>query len=141
MMLFGRITYQMMASWWPSPQAMKAMPLVAERMNSARKVVFSRTLKEATWSNTTLVKDDLVATVQDLKQTAGKNMLIFGSSTIVSQLARKGLIDEYQLVVNPLVLGRGRTMFETLTQPLKLKHTQTRTFGNGNVFLCYEPAK
>jgi len=138
-LLFGRVTYEMMASWWPSPQAIQMMPDVANAMNNLPKVVFSRTLKEATWNNTRLIKENMVDEVQKLKNESGADMLIFGSGTIVSQLTEEGLIDEYQIVLNSLVLGSGRTMFETLTHKVPMKRMSTRTFDNGNVLLCYEP--
>ena len=138
-LLFGRITYEMMASFWPTPQAIRNLPLVAERMNQLPKVVFSRTLEKAGWNNTRLAKGDLAAEVRKLKQEPGPTMAIMGSGSIVSQLAEAGLIDEFQLVVNPIVLGRGRTMFDGIKRRLTLKQTKTRTFGNGNVLLCYEP--
>lgn len=140
MLLFGRITYELMASFWPTPAAAKAMPDVADRMNSLPKVVFSRTLDKALWNNTTLVKSDMIEAVRRMKKEAREGMAILGSGSIVSQLARHGLIDEYQIVVIPVVLGDGRTMFEGIPQQVPLKLTSTRTFGNGNVLLCYEPA-
>jgi dihydrofolate reductase len=138
--VFGRITYELMASFWPTPAAIEMMPDVAKGMNSMQKVVFSRTLDQASWNNTKLVKGDLAAEMRKMKKEAGPNILIMGSGTIVSQLSQEGLIDEYQVVVVPVVLGKGRTMFEGVNEKLKLKHTKTRAFGNGNVFLCYEPA-
>ena len=138
-LLFGRVTYEMMASWWPTPQAMTSMPVVAERMNSLPKVVFSRTLEKASWNNTTLVKGSVASEVRRMKKEPGPDLVIFGSGTIVSQLAQEGLIDEYEIVVNPIVLGKGRTMFESIKGKLTLKQTKTRAFGNGNVLLCYEP--
>jgi len=138
-LVFGRKTYELMASYWPTPQALKNDPVVAERMNGLPKVVFSRTLDKASWSNTTLVKGDLAQEVRRLKQEAGDDMAILGSGSIVSQLAQAGLIDQYQIVVNPVVLGKGRTLFEGIKDPLTLRLTNTRTFGNGNVFLSYEP--
>jgi dihydrofolate reductase len=74
-----------------------------------------------------------------MKKKPGKDMVILGSGNIVSQLAQEGLIDEYQIVVNPFVLGKGRTMFKDIKEKLTLRLTRTRTFGNGNVLLCYEP--
>jgi dihydrofolate reductase len=112
---------------------------VAERMNSLPKVVFSRTLDKASWNNTKLVKGDLAAEVRKMKQESGPTMAIMGSGSIVSQLAQEGLIDEFQVVVNPLVLGKGKSMFDGIKEKLTLKQTKTRTFGNGNVLLCYEP--
>ena len=139
-LVFGRITYELMASFWPTPFAIKTMPDVAEGMNRAQKVVFSRTLDKASWSNTKLVKGDAAAEMRKMKQEPGEGMAILGSGSIVSQLAQERLIDEYQIVVNPLVLGKGRTMFEGIKDKLPLKLTQSRTFGNGNVLLCYNPA-
>ena len=114
-------------------------PIVAERMNNREKIVFSRTLEKAAWNNTKLVKGDLAAEVRKMKNEAGQGMAILGSGSIVSQLAQAGLIDEYQIVVNPVVLGTGRTMFEGVKEKLKLKLASSRVFGNGNVLLSYEP--
>jgi dihydrofolate reductase len=136
-MLFGRITYEQMAGFWPTPQAMAMMPDVAKAMNSMTKIVFSRSMKKASWSNTKLVKGDLVPEVRKLKK-GDQDMVIMGSGTIVSQLTQARLIDEYQLVVVPIVLGKGRTMFEGVKDRLTLKRTKTRTFKNGNVVLSYE---
>jgi dihydrofolate reductase len=138
-LLFGRITYEMMASFWPTPNAIKSFPIVAERMNSLPKVVFSRTLDKAAWNNTTLVKGDLVAEIRRMKGEPGSDFVIMGSGSIVSQLAQEGLIDEYEIALNPIVLGKGRTMFDGIKEKLNLKLTRTRAFANGNVFLCYEP--
>jgi dihydrofolate reductase len=137
-LLFGRVTYDMMRSYWPTPQALRDNPVVAEQMNNLPKVVFSRTLDRASWNNTKLVKGDLPAEVRRMKQEPGNDMVLMGSGSIVSQLAPEGLIDEYQLVVNPVVLGAGRTMFDGIARMLSLKLTKTRTFGNGNVLLCYQ---
>jgi dihydrofolate reductase len=139
MLLFGRITYQLMASYWPTPLAMQNDATVAERINGLPKVVFSNSLAEATWANTTLVKTDLVAEVRRLKREADFDMTILGSGSIVSQLAQHGLIDEFQFVVNPVVLGQGRTLFDGVTNPLSLQLTRHRAFRNGNVLLCYAP--
>jgi dihydrofolate reductase len=139
MLVFGRVTYQLMASYWPTPIADQHDPIVAEQMNNLPKVVFSRTLDKASWKNTKLVKGDLAWEIRKMKQEPGEGLAILGSGTIISQLAQEGLIDEYQVVVNPIVLGQGRTMFEGVKEKLNLKLTKTRGFGNGNVFLCYEP--
>ena len=139
-LLFGRITYELMASYWPTPAAMKNDPTVAEGMNKMSKVVLSRTLDKASWSNTRLIRGDIAAEIQKMKQEPGQGITILGSGSVVSQLAAIGLIDEYQVVVNPVVLGQGRTMFDGLKEKLNLKLTKSRTFANGKVFLCYEPA-
>lgn len=139
LLLFGRITYELMASYWPTPYAIENDPIVAEQMNNLPKVVFSRTMDKALWSNTKLVKSDMAPEIRKMKEEPGEDMVILGSGSIVSQLAQERLIDEYQIVVNPVVLGKGRTMFEVTKEKLTLKLTKTRTFGNGNVLLCYEP--
>jgi dihydrofolate reductase len=140
MLVFGRVTYAMMAGYWPTPVAAERDPVVAERMNGLPKVVFSRTLDTASWSNTRLVKSDLAAAVRELKSEAGPDMAILGSGSIVAQLAQARLIDAYQVVVNPVVLGKGRTMFDGLDERLDLKLAKSRTFPKGKVFLSYEPA-
>lgn len=111
-LLFGRITYELMASYWPTPIADQHDPIVAERMNSLPKVVFSRTLAKASWNNTKLVKGDLASQIRKMKKEPGEGMAILGSGSIVSQLAQEGLIDEYQIVMDPIILGKGRTMFD-----------------------------
>jgi dihydrofolate reductase len=137
-LVFGRVTYEMMASYWPTPIADQHNPVVAKRMNEMPKVVFSRTLDNAAWQNTRLMKGDIATEVRKLKQDAGGGMAILGSGTIVAQLAQAGLIDEYQVVINPIILGKGRTMFEGAK--LNLKLMKSRAFGNGNVVLWYQPA-
>jgi dihydrofolate reductase len=138
--LFGRITYQMMASFWPTPHAIQMMPNVAHRMNSSTKFVFSKTLKNPTWNNTQLFSGDLTTQVRKLKSSLGPDIMIFGSGTLVSQLAQENLIDEYQLIIHPIILGAGKSMFANVAGKLSLSLSKTRTFQNGNVFLSYRPA-
>ncbi len=139
-LVFGRITYELMTRYWPTEMARQNDPVVAERMNALAKIVFSRTLKTATWNNTRLVAEDPVTAIRRLKQETGEDMAMFGSGTIVAQLAPAGLIDEYQVVVKPVILGSGRTMFEGVPGPLWLKRTKVRSFANGNVVAWYAPA-
>lgn len=138
-LLFGRVTYELMAGYWPTPLARRNDPVVAERINSLPKIVFSRTLDKASWNNTRLLKGDLKAEVRALKDDAGPDIAILGSGSIVAQLASERLIDEYHVVLNPVVLGKGRTLFEGLQDRIRMKLTKTRTFASGKVFLCYEP--
>jgi dihydrofolate reductase len=138
-LLFGRVTYQLMAGYWPTPLAVKNDPRVAEGMNNLQKVVFSRTLDKVSWKNTKLVKGELVAEVRKMKAEPGEGMAILGSGSIVSQLAQAGLIDEFQIALIPVVLGKGRTMFDGIREKLALQLTKTRAFGNGTVVLWYEP--
>jgi dihydrofolate reductase len=137
-LVFGRITYELMASFWPTPAAKESFPTVAEGMNNLPKIVFSRTLDKASWKNTKLVKSDMAAEIRKMKAGTGEDMTILGSGSIVSQLTQEGLIDEYLVVVNPIVLGKGRTMFEGVNKNLNFRQTNTRTFSNGNVLLTYE---
>lgn len=138
-LVFGRVTYQMMASYWPSPMAIKNDPVVAERMSVLPKVVFSRTLNDASWRNTTLVKNDMAGAIRRMKKEPGEGMVILGSGSIVAQLTQERLIDEYQIIVIPVVLGGGRTMFEGVKDKPRFKLTGSRTFRNGNAMLCYQP--
>jgi dihydrofolate reductase len=137
-LVFGRITYDLMAGYWPTKQALDSLPAVAERMNSLPKIVFSRTLGTAAWNNTRLINDHIVDAMQALKNEPGPDLLIMGSGTIVAQFTSAGLIDEYQIVVNPVVLGGGRTMFNGVKERAGLALARSRTFTNGNVVLWYE---
>ncbi|HTZ90671.1 MAG TPA: dihydrofolate reductase family protein [Alloacidobacterium sp.] len=139
-LLFGRVTYNLMVCYWPTPIAERHNPVVAKGMNSMPKVVFSRTLDHASWSNTRLVKDDLVPAIRRMKEEPGPGMVILGSGSIVAQIAPEGLIDEYQMMVDPVALGKGRSIFDGIPQRLCLKLMKTRIFNNGKVYLCYEPA-
>lgn len=137
-LVFGRITYALMASFWPTPAALERAPAVAERMNSLPKVVFSRTLDSASWNNTPLIKGDLAAEVRKLKVEPGPGLVVMGSGSIVSQLTDARLVDEYQIVLNGIVLGSGRTLFEGVEERANLRLKKTRSFSNGNVVLWYE---
>ncbi len=137
-LLMGRKTYDLMVKYWPTADARQSDPIVAERMNNLPKVVFSRTLDRADWNNTRVVKGDLAAEVRKMKEAPGEDMVILGSGSIVSALTKAGLIDEYQFVVVPVVLGKGRTMFEGVSEKVTLRQTKSKTFSNGNVFLSYE---
>ena len=138
-LVFGRVTYEMMASYWPTPMAEKSDPDLAASMNRLPKVVFSRTLERADWSNTTLEKGDLTDTIRRLKTEPGPDLVVMGSGKVIAHLAPRRLIDVYQVVVNPVVLGAGRTMFEG-AEKLALRQTGTRAFRNGKVLLTYEAA-
>lgn len=139
-LVFGRVTYDIMAAFWPSPAAAQMMPTVAEGMNRMRKWVFSRSMESAAWQNSTVVRGDMSTEMRRIKEDSGPDLVILGSGTIVAQCAAAGLIEEYQIVVHPIVLGRGRTLFEGLEGRLNLKLTLSRTFANGNLFVCYVPA-
>ena len=135
-LLFGRVTYEMMASYWPTDAAQADDPQVASRMNAMPKFVFSRTLRGADWTNTTLRRDAEESVLQ-LKQEPGKDLIVMGSGTLAASLAKRGLIDEYRIMVNPVVLGGGTTFFGGIEQPQQLTLRETRTFASGNVLLTY----
>jgi len=136
-LLFGRVTYDMMVAYWPTPAAAKNDPAVAAGMNNMTKIVFSRTLKDVAWKNTTLVKGDLEAEVRELKKDKGEDIVILGSGSIVAQLAASGLIDDYQFMVCPVILGSGRTLFDGISGRPGLNLANSRTFKNGKVLLHY----
>ena len=139
-LVFGRVTYQMMASFWPTPMAAQAMPEVAKQMNALPKIVFSRSLERAGWENTTLVRSDAVAAMREIKAGDGPDMVILGSGRLVAALAGAGLVDEFQLVTVPVVLGAGRTIFDGVEGRRPLRLTDHRTFRNGRVFARYAPS-
>ncbi len=137
-LIFGRITYEMMAGFWPTPMAAKAMPAVAEGMNAAKKILVSRTITQPAWQNTAVLDGELVAGVRSLKQQPGPPITLLGSGSIVAQLLPHRLIDVLQIVINPIILGGGKKLFDGVNATLPLKLTKSRTFKNGSVVLWYE---
>lgn len=138
-LLFGRVTYEMMASFWPSAAAAQQMPVVAKGMNAATKWVASRTMKRVEWSGARLLDlgggdGALVAAVRALKATEGPGITVLGSGSVAAQLGAAGLVDEYQFVIVPVALGGGRTVFSAQRE-LTLQHS--RTFKNGRVVVTY----
>jgi dihydrofolate reductase len=140
-LIFGRVTYELMTNYWPTPAAKKDDPIVAEKMNTLPKIVFSRTLEKVEWNNTRLVKDNIEEEIQKMKRQPGKDMALLGSGSILTELAPLGLIDEYRIMVNPVVLGSGNPMFKGIKDRLNLRLLKIRTFKSGNVLLYYEAAK
>jgi dihydrofolate reductase len=139
MLLFGRLTYELMIRYWPTPLAAKHDPAVAERMNAMPKVVFSRTLEKAAWQNTRLVASDALREVRKLKRESPLDMATLGSGRLVAALAAENLVDEYQMLVNPVVLGDGKRVFAGVHGMPPLALRGTRAFKNGSVLLTYEP--
>jgi dihydrofolate reductase len=135
MLLFGRVTYQGMAGYWSSETGE-----IADFMNSVPKVVFSRTLDSADWNNARLVKTDACEEVARLKEEAGNEMFIFGSADLSASLMNKGLIDEYRLGLNPIVLGGGNRLFKPTPNRLPMKLLEARPLKTGCVILRYTPA-
>ena len=134
--MFGRTTYEMMKSYWPTPEAIKSDPQMADVMNNNPKIVFSRTLTRLDWKNIKLLREIGRDAILDLKKKS--DITVLGSGTIVQQLANLGLVDEYHLVVVPLVLGSGKRLFEGVKRA-NLELRDARPFANGVVVLKYGP--
>ena len=134
--LFGRITYQHMAGYWPSAPAGE----IADKMNNLPKIVFSKSLEKAEWNNSRLVKSSPAEDVPKLKQQPGKDMVILGSATLASFLLQLGLIDEYRVILNPVLIGAGNPLFKGIKHRLALKLQQTKLFASGVVVLYYQKA-
>jgi len=137
--LFGRVTYSLMAQWWPTDAAKEADPVVASRMNGLPKIVVSRTLDKAEWANTRVINNGVADELAKLKQQPGKGMVIMGSSNLTVSLMEMGLIDELRIMINPVVLGDGKSLFRTANGRISLKLLKTRPFESGNVLLVYQP--
>ncbi len=139
MLLFGRITYEMMASYWPTRAAITDDPIIAEKMNAKPKIAYSTTLEKVDWSNTLLIKEDIFKETNKLREKEGLDMAIFGSGDLANQFLEAGLIDEIRAMVNPVLLRRGHPMFKKGKNKINLKLLNSRAFGNGNVLLTYQP--
>lgn len=140
-LLFGRVTYQMMVSYWASPAAAQNDPKVAEGMNNSSKIVFSRTLQTVEWKNSRLIKENIFEEIQKLKDSSDKDMTILGSGSIVTQFADRGMLDSFQLMIDPVALGSGTPIFQGLQHKLNMKLTHSHVFNNGVVLLDYVPVK
>ena len=137
--LFGRITYEHMAAYWTSAKDSDAV--ITEKMNSLQKVVFSKTLQKAEWNNSRLLKGHIAEEIEKLKHQPGKDIVIFGSGTIVSELTHLKLIDEYRLIINPVILGNGNPLFKSLNERFNLKLTDIKKLDSGSVILFYQLEK
>jgi dihydrofolate reductase len=138
-LVFGRNTYEAMASYWPTPLAQQNDPAVAGKMNGLPKIVVSTTLGEPTWQNTRLISQNVAEEIAKLKRQPGKALAIFGSSDLTVRLMKLGLVDELRIMVHPVILGAGNSVFRTSDQRFKLKLLNVRRFNSGNVMLYYQP--
>ena len=143
-LIYGRKTYQLMESYWPSvvknPTGNKPMDDFAILIDNISKIVFSRTLQNVEWKNTILKKEIIKEEIIDLKKQTGNDIGV-GSPSIIVALTQLNLIDEYQLAVQPTILGNGLPLFKNLTNTVDLTLLKTKTFGCGVVVHYYEPAK
>jgi dihydrofolate reductase len=147
--LLGRVTYQIMANYWPTATTDASVrrsqgaedPIITDKMNNLPKIVFSKTLQKVEWKNSRLIKENIKDEILKIKQQPGKDMVILGSASIVQTFTNLGLIDEYRLLLHPVVLGSGKPLFKDIKDRLNLKLMKTKTYKNGVVSLDYQPAK
>ena len=137
---FGRATYEHMAACWPTEQAMANDPAITSRMNDKEKLVFSTTLTDANWPGTTVVRGEAIEHVPELKAAPGKEVLVIGSAHLTANLAQAGVLDELRIMIFPIVLGQGRSLFEDLKNRVSLTLLRVRQFDSGNILLTYRPS-
>ena len=137
-LVFGRVTYEGMAAFWPTPAGEQSDPDVAKAMNTTPKIVISRTLAQATWAGTRVISTHPEEELAKLKRQPGKDIVIPGSSTLTASLLPTGLLDELRIMVNPVILGQGRSLFAGADRT-SLKLLKTQQFTSGNVLLYYQP--
>lgn len=145
LLIFGRKTYDLMVSYWPTEDARKNDAVVAKLMNTTPKIVFSKTLKKVQkipyWENVKLVNKNVFKKIKELKNIKGGDIGIFGSNNLTVSLIEKDLIDEFRIMINPVALSKGTPLFFGIKKMLKLELLKSRDFKNGNVLLYYKPKK
>lgn len=142
--LYGRRSYELMVQYWPNAEVNPKSPAdleFARKMNALPKIVLSRTLQKATWNNTSILRDDVAARLQELKRTPGKPIVAWAGADLVATLSELDLVDEYRLLVQPVVLGSGTPLFQRISARRKLKLTRTTQLGRNIAVLCYEPLR
>lgn len=144
-LLLGRVTYQNFAGSWPrvpdSPAASEGEKEYARMLNAMRKIVFSRTLAQADWNNSTLKRELVPAEIEEVKREPGRDILVYGSASLVQALTAAGLIDEYQVLVHPLLLGGGKALFQGVKNRTKLTLVGSKGHPSGVVVLSYRPVR
>lgn len=142
-LLLGRVTYQSFAGSWPyvpdNPNVSEGEKAYARQLNTMRKIVFSRSLESVEWNNSTLRREIVPAEIEQLKQEPGRDLVIYGSASIIQTLTNYGLIDEYQILVHPVILGGGKPLFQDIQHMVKLKLVNSKTHPSGVVVLTYQP--
>lgn len=143
--VYGRVTYELMKSYWPG--VLKDQSASERDMNHAKwlenveKIVFSKSMKNDDWNNTTFISGDLAGEINKLKDKSGKDLVIFGSPSLVKQLLDLGLIDEYHFSVSPVILGNGKSPFHNLKEKVKLKLLDSKILKSGATVLHYQTVK
>lgn len=138
-LLFGRKTYELMQSYWTSEQAFNNDPVVAAKMNNIQKMVCSASLTSTSWNNTSLISDHVNDTISELKNRPGKEILILGSAELAGNLIRCNLVDEFRIILTPVCIGAGKTLFGSLPEFIHFTLTDTREFCSGKLLLHYQP--
>jgi dihydrofolate reductase len=141
--LYGRRAYELMVNYWPEAEAHPRSPAdlaFARKMNALPKLVLSRTLQEAAWKNTRILRDKVPETIGALKREPGKPIVAWAGAGLVATLAQAGLVDEYRLIVHPVLLGKGTPLFQGIEERRRLRLTRTTQLGRNLTVLCYEPA-
>jgi dihydrofolate reductase len=137
--LYGRKTYKLMEEYWPAAEDND--PTITHFMNKLQKIVFSKTLGKAKWNNSKIIKENIAEEIHEMKKLPGKDMVIFGSGEIVSFLTNQGLIDEYRVILNPVILGEGNPMFKNINDKIKLNLFKSKKLKSGVMILYYQPEK
>ena len=138
--LLGHRTYDLMKLYWPTREAQRSQPEIARTMNETQKYVVSHVPFDPGWQNVTVISSNVTEEIRRLKEAPGGAIMIFGSNDLCVTLMQEGLIDEFQIMVNPIVLGEGTTLFDGLPERMPLRLTSTRSFETGAVLLTYEPS-
>jgi dihydrofolate reductase len=136
-LLFGRATYRHMADYWPSAPPDE----IADKMNSLPKIVFSQTLQKVEWKNSRLVRGNIAEEISNLKNQPGKDMVVLGSASLASSLLQLGLVDEYRVILTPVLIGAGTPLFRDINTRLKLQLLRVRSLASGVVVLYYQRAR
>lgn len=139
-LLFGRKTYEMMSSFWPTDMAAQSFPEVAVGMNAAEKIVLSTSLATAEWNNSRIIRKNAMDEIKQLKAQASKDITVLGSGDVLKQLAENDLVDEFQVMIDPVVIAEGATLFNGIINEKSLMLKSSRVFKSGSVLLTYTPA-
>jgi dihydrofolate reductase len=137
MLVFGHTTYDLMASYWPTAKGIADDGTIAKLMNDMPKIAVSHQPFKADWSNTTVISENVGEAIKALKNQPGKDMAIFGSNNLCVSLMEEGLVDEFRIMVNPVALGKGNSLFTGLSKKVSLSLVRTRAFGSGNIAHYY----
>jgi dihydrofolate reductase len=135
--LFGRKTFEALGSYWPNTT--EDDPTITHLMNKLPKIVFTKTLEKAEWNNSKIIRENLEEEIHEMKKLPGKDMVIFGSGEIVSFLTNRGLIDEYRIILNPVILGEGNPMLKNINDKIKMNLFKTKKLKSGVIILYYHP--